>query len=195
MSEKDILNLLSRLGSKGYSATDLGTGHAEIEVTSAQAEKLQEMLGKDHIAFAGFDSGHVLIQVSISKLKDAAETNKKVSTTPASKIRIDVQMVYHLPNAENGVSSAWWESAKKKGGIIIDGQEYPAFSGKAGEYFHAPKRDEQAAKNWDPERLVYVVELPTAKGFETLASYGFKNLLYKVCGADLAEDESEESEE
>lgn len=203
MSEKDILNLLSRIGSKGYSATDLGNGHADIEVTAAQASKLQEILGKDHMMFVEFDGQHVILRVSLSKLKDAAETNKKVSKSPVKKIDVEVQMVYTLPNAENGVESAWWESKTKRGGFLINGQEFRAYDGKAGNHFKAPKNAE-AAKNWDPERQVYVVDLPTPNGeMKAVASYGFKNLIYKVCaydfdieGGGLEDDESgDDSEE
>lgn len=183
MSDKDILNLLSRLGSNGYSATDLGNGHADIEVTAAQAGKLQETIGKDHTAFVDFDGSHVILRVSLSKLQEAAELNKTVARGSSIEVNIVTRVTYAIdaPEATNEVKKAWWEAESKTGAIKVNGKDYPISAGVAADYYETPK-DEEAAKEWNPERTVFVVELPTTEGLLTLTSYGVTNLIRRVCG-------------
>jgi hypothetical protein len=185
MSDKDILNLVSRIGSNAYDATDLGNGFADLEVTAAQASKLQETLGKDHTEFVAFDGAHVIIRVSLSVLKDKAETNQRVSRGSSVNVEIVSRIVYtvNAPDAANEVTRAWWEAEAKEGGISVNGEEYPIFAGIAADYYEAPEAEEDA-KNWDPERTVYVVQLPTAEGVLTLTSYGVTNLIRRVASRD-----------
>jgi hypothetical protein len=182
MSEQDILNLVSRLGSNAYAATDIGDGWAEIEVTAAQGTKLVDTLKKDFASLVGLDGSHVILRVYLPQLEKAAEANEKVARGSSVNVEIVSRMTYAVsaPDAKNVVSSAWWESDSKEGGISVNGQDYPIFAGVAADYYESPKDDEEAAKNWDPERLVYVVELPTDDGVLTLTSYGVTNLIRRV---------------
>jgi hypothetical protein len=185
MSDKDILNLVSRLGSNAYDASDLGNGFADLEVTAAQASKLKEVLGKDNTQLMDTDGAHVVLRVSLAVLKDKAETNQRVSRGPSVNVEIVSRIVYTVsaPDAVNKVTRAWWEAEAKDGGISVNGEDYPIFAGVAADYYEAPKTEEDA-KNWDPERTVFVVQLPTAEGVLTLTSYGVTNLIRRVASRD-----------
>jgi hypothetical protein len=188
MSEKTaILNLIDRVGSNAYDAIDNGDGTADIEMTAAQGTKIIDLLGKDSANVVNLKASHVIVRVNLASLEKAAEDNQKTARGSSVTVNIVSRMTYAIdaPDAANEVKKAWWEAESQAGGIKVNGKEYPIFSGMAADYYEAPK-DEEAAKEWNPERVVYVVELPTAEGVLTLTSYGITNLIRRVASRNEA---------
>jgi hypothetical protein len=183
MSEKTILTLIDRVGSNGYVAIDNGDGTADIEMTAAQGTKLTELLGKDNASLVNLKASHVIIRVNLASLEKAAEDNQRTARGSSVTVNIISRMTYAIdaPEATNEVKKAWWEAESQAGAIKVNGKDYPIYSGVAADYYEAPK-DEETAKEWNPERVVYVVELPTTDGVLTLTSYGITNLIRRVAG-------------
>lgn len=178
----EIRSYISRLGSNAHSAVDNGDGVANVETTSAQATKLSELLGEKHVKFVKFAGQRVMVAVNIGKLKEAADKAQKVRSGSSIKVDIVSRTVHQIaaPTAKNMVTEAWWESANLVGGILVNGKEYRVFGASAEDYYAEPENAEKAAE-WNPERTVYVVELPTNEGQLVLTSYGITNLIRRVC--------------
>lgn len=181
MSEKTILTLIDRVGSNGYAAKDLGDGTAEIEMTAAQGTKLTELLGKDNSALVSLKGSHVIVKVNLAALEKAADENQKTARGSSVTVEIVSRIVYavNAPDAKNEVTEAWWEAEAKDGSIRVNGVDYAIIAGVAADYYSEPKEAE-AAKEWNPERVVYAVELPIEDGVLVLSSYGVTNLIRRV---------------
>lgn len=182
MSEK-ILTLIDRVGSNAYAAEPSEDGKtATIEVTAAQASKLKKLLGAKNVKTVDIAGAHVLIRVTIEALEEAAAKNQRTSRGSSVAVDIVSRIQYEVksPDAANEVTSAWWASDQLLGGIVVNGQEYAIVDGLAKNYYREPEGD--AARDWNPERTVYVVNLPTTEGDLQLVSYGVTNLIRKVCG-------------
>jgi hypothetical protein len=182
MSEK-LRSLISRLGSNAHSAVDNGNGSANVETTPAQASKLSDLLGEAHVNFVKFAGSRIVVAVSIAELEAKAASAQKVRSGSSIKVDIASRILYAIdaPDAKNRVTEAWWEAAKLEGGITVNGIEYRLFAGSAEEYYAEPEDSAKAAE-WNPERTVYVVELPTDEGQVVLTSYGITNLIRRVAG-------------
>jgi hypothetical protein len=180
MSEK-IRSLISRLGSNAHSASDNGDGSANIETTPAQATKLMELLGEENVRFVKFAGARVLVAVAIAELETKAASAQRVRSGSSIKVDITSRIVYAIeaPDAKNAVTEAWWEASELRGGITVNGIEYRLFGGSAEEYYAEPEDPNKAAE-WNPDRTVYVVQLPTDEGELVLTSYGITNLIRRV---------------
>lgn len=177
----EILGLIDQVGSNAYAATDNGDGTATVEMTASRAAKLAELLGDKNVKFAGFVGSHVHVKVNLEKLTQAAAENKRTSRGSSVNVTITSRITYAIEHAENvnQVTSAWWGKDELIGGITVNGTEYEIIPGLAQDYYEAPTDPEKAAE-WQPERTVYVVTLPTEDGDLVLTSYGQTNLIRRV---------------
>lgn len=183
MSEK-ILTLIDRVGSNAYAVVETSEDGktANVEVTAAQASKLQSLLGEKAVKMVGLRGSHVVIRVDVAALEKAAEERSRVSRGSATEVEIASRVVYDIAikseGAANEVTAAWWSSGEMSGGITVNGVEYEIAPGMAQDFYTAPEGDTE----WNPERTVYVVDLPVADDEPlTLVSYGVTNLIRRVC--------------
>lgn len=180
MSE-EILNLIDRVGSNAYKADDNGDGTANVEMTAAQANKLSDLLGEDALEFVKLAGSHIIVKVSLEPLEKAAVENKRARASSV-KVELNSKIVYTIdaPEATNSVTSAWWSKDEMSGSITVNGKEYEILPGLAKDYYSEPDDPDRAAE-WQPERTVYVVTLPSDDGELELTSYGVTNLIRRVC--------------
>lgn len=176
-----IMKLIDQVGSNAYSATDNEDGTANVEMTAARANKLQTLLGDDNVSVVGLIGSHVLVQVNLEALATAAEENKRTSRGSSVNVNITSRIVYAIEHDDNvnEVSAAWWGRDEMSGGITVNGSEHEILPGLAKDYYDEPDDPDKAAE-WQPERTVYVVALPTEDGELVLTSYGVTNLIRRV---------------
>ncbi|MEO1289654.1 MAG: hypothetical protein AAFV93_17970 [Chloroflexota bacterium] len=162
-------------------------GTADVVMTSAQANKLSNLLGEDYVGFVSFVGRYVCVRIDIEVLATAAANNKRTSRGSSVPVDILSKIVYGIHHAENVniITEAWWSKDDMSGGITVNGTEYEILAGLAQDYYDEPE-DPDKAKEWNPERLVYVVELPTEDGELVLTSYGVTNLIRRVVARNEA---------
>lgn len=184
MDSEQILNLISRVGSNAYNVLLIEDDVAKVIVTPQQGAKLQELLGADNVQFVDFSdmiNNRIGITINVEKLQAAANEGKRTSR---GKYQIDIKSAIHyqvdVSAGEDGeppvneVTSAWWSSDDSQGGITINGIERHVYSGRAEDYYDIESTEA------NPERTVYVIDLPTSEGDERVTSYGMTNLIRSV---------------
>lgn len=177
------MNTVSMLSKVGISAelVEERAGESDVRVTAGQFEKLLALLPSTK--YLKVTKGRILACVFLPELEQAVAENAK-APRQAVNVLIYSKMAYTIDarDALNIVTEAEWSSEHKRGYIAINGKQHFVTVGRAEDFYDAPEEDET---EWNPERPVFVLTLavePDEDGDEiTLTSYGFTNLIRRVC--------------
>jgi hypothetical protein len=179
------VNSITMLSKVGISAeiVEERKGEADVRVTPVQFEKLLALLPSTQ--YLRVQKGRIVASVFLPDLEKAVETNAKAPRTAANvTIKAVTQYLITAEGSTNQVTAGMWDADAGMGKISVNGVDRTVYSGKAEDYYEAP---EDSESEWNPERLVFVLPLDVEQVEQddesrvTLTSYGFTNLIRRVC--------------
>lgn len=181
-SNTDFVKGFRRLGVSIKDAARI-EDNVEVVSTPKQFEYLQDSI--ETARLVSIRSGYVVSTVPFKDYVDAVANAATHASRRVGGVQVDIasRMVYDItaPDATNDITYAEWDATEKTGFIAINGAECAVFNAAASEYYD---NDNPEA---DSDRTIFVIEF-TAENPETgapedvtLTSYGFTNLIRRVC--------------
>jgi hypothetical protein len=194
MSDKKNQAILSNvrrvIGLEPYEAILIGDGTADILGTPVHFGKLQSALPDGTVQMemahekTDMAGNRVIFNVNLDALQEAADSGRRVRS--GSSIAVDINRVnlytfdYDRDEAVNDVTEATWNSDDSRGTVTVNGVTYDTEGVRYAEFY------DDDTEHSDPDRTVYVCELPTeAEGTISVHRTGYTDLLRYIVNLDL----------